>query len=105
MKKYRIIVTPDAEEDLNKYIVYLIEKKKNPQAVRNLLKDFRETKNCLSNVAGSLKDPENEKMIERGLKRINFLHHNYFMLYYIDKEIAYITQIFHGLENFEDKLR
>ena len=61
MKRYRVVVTPDAEEDLRKYLLYLRDKKKNPQAVRNVLKDFRATKKSLCNVAGSLKEPENEE--------------------------------------------
>ena len=33
MKKYRVLVTPDAKADLKKYLGYLQSRKKNPQAV------------------------------------------------------------------------
>ena len=106
MKKFRVIVTPDAESELRKYLVYLRRVKKNPQAAKNVLEDFRETKKTLSSVAKSLSDPDSEKLRERGLKRINFGKHNYFLLYYIDEnEVVFITDVFHGLENFEEKLR
>ncbi len=105
MKKYRIVVTTDAENDLRKYISYLKNVKKNQQAVKNVLKDFKDTKKCLASIAGSIKEPESYELKNRGLKRLNFLVHNYFLLYYIDNETVYITQIFHGLENFESKLR
>ena len=106
MKNYKVMVTPEAEKELKGYIAYLRSVKKNPQAVRNVLNDFKDTKTSLGNVAGSLKEPESEELRSRGLKRMNFLRHNYFLLYYIgNDEIVYITNIFHGLEDFENKLR
>ena len=106
MKHYKVIVTPDAEGDLQAYIAYLRHVKKNPQAVKNVLKDFRETKENLGRVAGSLGEPYSDELRKRGLKRINFLKHNYFALFYIGADdTVYITNIFHGLENFEDKIR
>ncbi len=106
MKQYKVIVTPDAEEDLRRYVAYLHDVKKNPQAVKNVLEDFRDTKKSLQNVAGRLKEPDSEKLKERGLKRMNFLRHNYFVLFYIgDDDKVYITDVFHGLEDYESKLR
>ncbi len=106
MKRYRVLVTPDAEADLKIYLSYLRNVKKNPQAVKSVLEDFRNTKNDLKSVARSQPEPDSEKLKARGLKRINFKKHNYFLLYYIDSmDIVYVTNIFHGLENFEDKLR
>ncbi len=64
MKQYKVIVTPDAEEDLRKYVAYLRDVKKNPQAVKNVLEDFRDTKKSLKNVAGSIKEPDSEKLKE-----------------------------------------
>lgn len=58
MKRYKVIVTPDAEEDLKRYLQYQHYVKKNPQAGRNVLKDFQDTKNELSNIAGSVCEPE-----------------------------------------------
>ncbi len=105
MRTYNIIVTPEAEDDLRKYLKYLRDVKKNPQAVLSVMNDFVETKDQLSRVAGSIKEPENERLRYLGLKRINFIHHNYFLLYCIDGDNAFITNVFHGLEDFESKLR
>ena len=65
MKKYRVLVTPDAKADLKKYLGYLQGRKKNPQAVKNVLEDFRATKKSLSVVAGSLADPGSKKLKKR----------------------------------------
>lgn len=106
MKQFKVIVTPEAKEDLRKYLSYLRKRKKSPQAVQNVLMDFRETKKVLSVVAASLGNPASKPLTDRKLKRINFIKHNYFMLYYIgDNDTVYVTDIFHGLENFENKLK
>ena len=52
---YRIVVTKDAEEDLDKFIQYLIVEKGSLQAARNVLDDFDTTIESLKYVAGSLK--------------------------------------------------
>lgn len=66
--------------------------------------DYRETKTVLANIAYALADPDNEKLRQRRLKRINFLHHNYFMLFRVEKEKVIIVRVFHGLEDYQNKL-
>ena len=107
MKKYKVIVTPDAKADLKAYLSYLRNEKRNPQAVKNVLEDFRATRDSLSNVAGSLEDPKSEKLKRRGLKRMNFVKgHRYFVLFKIEDDgKVYITNVFHMLEDYESKLR
>mgnify|MGYP002870099113 CR=1 FL=1 len=105
MKAYKVVISIDAKTSLKKYIRYLREVKLSPQAARNVLDDFTATRIMLSQVAGSLQEPESEKLKARSLKRINFQKHNYFMLYKVEGEMAIITNIFHGLEDYEGKLR
>lgn len=76
---YKVLVTEDAETDLDNFIKYLLFVKKNEQAAENLLNDFEITKQNLSYVAGSLKDCDNPKLKKHGYKRINFTAHRYFM--------------------------
>ena len=40
---YNIVVTKDAEEDLDQFIKYLIYEKENIQAARNVLNDYDAT--------------------------------------------------------------
>ncbi|MBR1642158.1 MAG: type II toxin-antitoxin system RelE/ParE family toxin [Butyrivibrio sp.] len=105
MKKYNAIRTDDAENDLERYIAYLINEKQNPQAASNVLDDYDETIDSLEEVAGSLREPTSLKLRSRGLKRMNFLHHDYLLLYRIEGETVYITNVFHQREDFESKLR
>jgi plasmid stabilization system protein ParE len=101
---YNVVVTSDAEKDLDKFIRYLLFEKKNEQAARNLLDDFDETKNILSNVAASLKDCDNPKLKQFGYKRNNFRKHRYFMLYRVEGNLAITDNMFHDLEDYENHL-
>ena len=104
MKQYKVVVNKTAQDDFNRYVAYIRHVFNNPQAVKSLIQDFRDTKNRLATVAGSLAEPESEKLRSRGLKRLNFLRHNYFLLFLIDGDRAVITKIFHTLEDYENKL-
>ena len=53
--EYKVIVSEEAEADLDRYIRYLFAVKRNEQAARNVLEDFEATIKALKNVAGSLK--------------------------------------------------
>ena len=105
MKTYIVKITPDAKADLDRYKNYLLEKKNSKQAARNVVKDFNLTATKLKDVAGSLAEPESLKLKERGLKRINFLKHDYFLLYRIEGSYVYVTDMFHSLEDYESKLK
>ena len=101
---YKVVVTEDAEEDLEKFVRYLLFEKKNEQAAKNLLEDFDSTVRSLTLVAGSLKYCENPKFKIEGYKRINFMSHRYFMLYHIEGTTAIVDNIFHELQDYENNL-
>lgn len=44
---YKVVVTSDAEEDLDRFLQYLLFEKKNEPAAGNILDDFGDTLNCL----------------------------------------------------------
>ena len=39
-----------------------------------------------------------------GYRRINFLSHRYFMLYRIEEDIVFIDNIFHELQDYENRM-
>ena len=100
---YKVIVTSDAENDLDQFVKYLLIEKKNEQAARNLLDDFELTKQNLERVAKSLRYCENPRK-KLGYKRINFITHRYFMLYRLEENIAVVDGIFHELQDYENKI-
>ncbi|MBD5534150.1 MAG: type II toxin-antitoxin system RelE/ParE family toxin [Lachnospiraceae bacterium] len=101
---YKIVLTSDAEEDLDRFIKYLLLEKKSGQAAGNVLDDFEATKESLSHVAGSLKICDNPKLRALGYRRINFLSHRYFMLYRIVDNIVFIDNILHELQDYESRM-
>ena len=94
---YKVVISDEAISDLRRYVGYLINVKKTTQAASNLLDDYDETISTLSTVAGSLKMCESPNLRVRNLRRINFLQ--------LEGDTAYVTNIFHGLEDVDNKLR
>lgn len=101
---YRVVVTRDAEEDLDCFIKYLIFEKKNLQAAENVLNDYDATIESLRHVAGSLKLCDNPRLRQLKYRRINFLNHRYFMLYRIEDNLVFVDNIFHELQDYESKM-
>ena len=93
---YKVLITSDAEADLEGFIRYLLYEKKSEQAASNFLDDFEATKQTLSRVAGSLKLCDNPKLSIPGYRRINFMSHRYFMLYRLEGETAVVDNILRG---------
>ncbi|MBR6309094.1 MAG: type II toxin-antitoxin system RelE/ParE family toxin [Lachnospiraceae bacterium] len=101
---YRVVLTEDAEADLDGFIKYLLFEKESEQAATNVLEDFLATKDNLSRVAGSLKLCENPRLRKLGYRRINFLSHRYFMLYRIEGDMVIVDNIFHELQDYENMM-
>ncbi|SDA62347.1 Plasmid stabilization system protein ParE [Butyrivibrio sp. INlla18] len=102
--EYKVIITSDAENDLDGFIKYLLFEKKNEQAASSVLNDFQAAVKSLSQVAESLKFCDNPKLKSLGYRRINFLSHRYFMLYRIDEDKVIVDSIFHELQDYENKM-
>lgn len=102
---YKIVVTADAQEDLEHFIEYLLFEKQSMQAAKNVLDDFEATKESLRHVAGSLKLCDNPRLNQLRYRRINFLNHRYFMMYRIVEDVVFIDNIFHDLQDYENKMR
>ena len=101
---YKVVVTRDAEENLERFVKYLILEKGSLQAAENVLNDYDATIESLKYVAGSLKLCDNPRLHQLGYRRINFLNHRYFMLYRIVEDIVFIDNIFHELQDYEKNI-
>ena len=102
---YKVVVTAEAEEDLNQFIQYLLFAKKNKQAAKNVLDDFEDTIKKLKYVASSLNVCDNPRLQSLGYRRINFQQHRYFMLYRIENDVVYVDDIFHELQDYENRYK
>ena len=101
---YKVVITKDAEEDLERFVKYLIFEKKSMQAAKNVMDDYDATIESLRHVAGSLKLCDNPRLHQLKYRRINFLNHRYFMLYRIEYDMVIVDNIFHELQDYENKM-
>lgn len=101
----RVVITKDAQQQFDKYLSYLAFKIKSKQATKNVLDDFKETKAKLALVAKGMKYVDNEYLRALGYKRINFMRHRYFMLFRVVGDVVYVDQIFHVLQDYENKMQ
>lgn len=101
---YKVVVTRDAEEALECFVKYLIFEKKSLQTAENVLNDYDATIESLRHVAKSLKLCDNPRLYQLKYCRINFLNHRYFMLYRMEDDVVVIDNIFHGLQDYENKM-
>ena len=79
---YKVIVTEDAEIDMDCFINYLLFEKKNDQAASNLIDDFETAIVTLTHAAESLKLCDNQHLKALGYRRIKTM---FFMSYKIMK--------------------
>ena len=100
---YKVVVTKDAEEDLDRFIKYLVFENESLQAAENMLNDYDATIESLRHVAGSLKLYDTPQLRQLKYRRINFLNHRYFMLYRIEDNVVFVDNIFHELQDYENK--
>ena len=101
---YKVVITIDAENDLDQFINYLNYEKKSLQSANNLLDDFDSIIESLTHIAGSLKLCDNPRLRKLGYRRINFLKHRYFMLYRIVDNLVIVDNIFHELQDYENRI-
>ena len=71
---------------------------------KNVLDDFENTIKKLKYVASSLKVCDNPRLQSLGYRRINFQQHRYFMLYRIENDVVYVDDIFHELQDYENRM-
>ena len=105
MKTYNVIIEPEAKKQMRQHLSYIKNRLKNPQAAENVYRDFLASVGKLSTTAGSIKEPEDEALIKRGLKRRNFDRHEYFVLFRVVGDEAQVTNVVHFRENFIAQLK
>ncbi|MBQ4436859.1 MAG: type II toxin-antitoxin system RelE/ParE family toxin [Clostridia bacterium] len=101
---YKVVITPDAEEDMDRFIRYLLLEKQNVQAAASVLDDFEATEQMLSHTADKLRLCGHPRLRAHGYRKIRFLSHRYFMMYRIEDGLVIVDRIFHELQDYENKM-
>ncbi len=101
---YKVVITEDAELDMDNFVHFLLFEKKNELAASNLIDDFDAVIATLTHAAENMKLCENQHLRELGYRRINFKSHRYFMLYRVEEDMVYADNIFHELQDYENRM-
>ena len=104
MKKYKVVITSQARDDMDQITAYILKEYKNQQAAKNVWNDFVCTRKVLSQTAGSIKESDSIILRQLFLKRINFRSHHYFLLFYVEDNYAVVTNVFNDSQDYERKL-
>ena len=102
MKEYYVSSTWNADADTLRHYLYIRNVLMNPQAADAYLTDYDETRELLSKSAGSLRVGDHPLMRERELHRINFIRHDYFLVYHIEGDEAEIVAVGHFDEDLKN---
>ena len=98
---YRVIITPQALHHLDMYVAYTTFKLKNGLAGRAILNDAKQSKICLSNVAGSIRICDNSLLATYGYRKYRFLKHPFIMVYRIVDNVVVVEGMYHELQDYE----
>ncbi|MCM1536361.1 MAG: type II toxin-antitoxin system RelE/ParE family toxin [Clostridium sp.] len=102
---YNVIISDFAEAQLDRIIYHVLYRLKNAQAAQGILSDFKNTKEKLSRVAGSLKLCDDPHLQASGYRIIHLAQHQYFMVYRVENNMAYVEGIYHDLQDYENLLQ
>ena len=105
MRLFHVSSTPDASADVLRHFLYIKLHLRNPEAADSYLMDYDDTVEMLSKSAGSLRIGEAPIMRERSLRRINFLRHDYFLVYRVNGNEAEIIAVGHSDEDLNNVIR
>lgn len=102
---YDVIFSNLAEEQIQQFVDYLINTKKNIQAARNLMNDIEDTKESLSLIADSLGYCKDKDLRAKGYKIMFFRHHRYLWIYQVANGRVEVKAMYHQLQDYENTFK
>ena len=96
MDSYKIIITPDAEEDLVELRNYIADVLLARDTARNYIRTIRKEIATLSEMPARYKPVDDEPWHSRGIRRI--MANNFFVYYRIDEDrkLVYILNVIYA---------
>lgn len=102
---FKVVLTDKAQMHAQNILDYIFYELENVQAAFNVEQDMKDTAARLSQVAGNLKLCDDPELRALGYRTIHLKRHNYFMPYKIVDGCAYVTGIYHDLQDYENILK
>ena len=102
---YSIVITPIAEELLDKQLAYLIFRLNNEQAAGHLLDEISNIYTRIEENPFQFPESQDSYLKWKGYREAVVLGMNYKVIYRVATEVIYIMGVFHDLENYADKVK
>lgn len=96
---FEVVLTNEAVVQAQKILDYIFYELENAQAAYSVEQDMKETAKRLSYIAGSLKLCDDSELSALGYRTIHLKRHQYFMLYKVVDNCAYVIGIYHDLQD------
>ncbi|MEG1847757.1 MAG: type II toxin-antitoxin system RelE/ParE family toxin [Lachnospiraceae bacterium] len=101
---YKLIITEEAEELLDRIIFHLLYRIKNEQAATHLLDGINEIYNRLEDNPNQFPICKDQYLVHKGYKEAVVPDMNYLLIFKVEENRVYIMGVFHELEDYENKL-
>ncbi len=101
---YKIIITKEANADLDHIIDYVFNTLNSAQAAKNILEDYKDTKQHLAVVADGLKTRTDISSDFQKIRTMRFKHHKYIIVYTIYDNKTIILSILHSSQDLKTRL-
>lgn len=102
--QYRIEISELAEKQYNNILNYLLNRKKNPQVVSNVMEDFDYTVGQLRSKADVFGYCRDERLRAMGFWKLHFKSHRYLFVYRIQSDRVIIEGMYHELQDYENAI-
>lgn len=102
--QYRIEISELAEKQYDNILNYLLNGKKNPQAVSNVMEDFDYTVGQLKSKADVFGSCRDERLRAMGFRKLHFKSHRYLFVYRIQSDRVIIEGMYHELQDYENAI-
>lgn len=100
---YKLIVTQQAEELIDRFIYYLLIQLGNEQAALHLLKEIENIYSRLEENPFQFPVCMDDYLAQKECREAIISKMNYIVIYIVINKIVYILGIFHQLENYQEK--
>ncbi len=102
--EFEVLFSKNATLTVDYIGAYFVDELLDPSAFSSFLADLEETIDRLTFSADSLPLCENKRVALLGYRKIHLKKHRFFLLYRINGLKVIVDDIFHNLEDFENKI-
>lgn len=101
---YKLIISSEADDQLDNIIFYIVNKLKNPEAAGEILDEIFDLYKTIEKFPESFPMCSDPYLAKKGYRKCILAHHDYVILYLMDEMHIKISGIFHARENYIKKL-